>query len=199
MAIVITFDKLKLPPIADPKEMPFRIREGLLNVAVNFNAALQLSDLIPVDQGTLAANINASVSATAKEAIVGTSLIYGAVMEGGRKPGTFPPIEPLEKWVRRKIKPKPKKKKKKKKAKGKRAKLTDEQKAEKKKKAKELKAKAKANAARSVAFAIARTIEREGIPVPLKHDGKGGMFQKTFDENKDAKFQLWFGEGFSGV
>jgi len=35
---------------------------------------------------------------------VGTALAYGEVVEMGRKPGSFPPVAPIELWARRKLK-----------------------------------------------------------------------------------------------
>ena len=191
MSVRISIDSLRLPSSVDPRQIPARTRQGLLNTMINYNAAMQIADVIPQDQGSLAANINASVSATEKEGTVATSFIYGAVMESldGRSPGTWPPIDAIENWVRRKIKPKP-------------PKLTKAGKKRIKGKSKKEKKAARINrveaAIKGTAFAIAQKIFLEGIAVPLTADGKGNMFQRTLDDTQD-KFSLWFVEGFEGA
>ncbi len=47
---------------------------------------------------------------------------------------------------------------------------------------------------RSVAFAVARSIGKNGIKVPLR-DGRGGMFDRTYQETKD-RFERWYLEPF---
>ena len=39
----------------------------------------------------------------AREGVVGWNAPYGVIVEGGRRPGRFPPIGPIELWVRRKL------------------------------------------------------------------------------------------------
>lgn len=65
---------------------------------------------VPVDRGTLRGSIGSDVKEISSLSIigrVGSSLsdeVYPKVMEFGREPGKkFPPMEPLEAWVRRVI------------------------------------------------------------------------------------------------
>lgn len=44
-----------------------------------------------------------SLSGTSVAGVVGTPLEYGEVVELGRRPGKFPPLAPIELWVRRKL------------------------------------------------------------------------------------------------
>ena len=44
-----------------------------------------------------------SLSGHSVAGVVGTPLEYGEVVETGRRPGKFPPLAPIELWVRRKL------------------------------------------------------------------------------------------------
>lgn len=57
-----------------------------------------------VDTGNARAKTLHSLNPAEIEGVVKTAAKYGAVIEFGRRPGTFPPVEPIRLWVRRKLK-----------------------------------------------------------------------------------------------
>jgi hypothetical protein len=65
----------------------------------------EIAPLMSVDRGRMRNALSTRVLVTASR-IIGriqiANLIYAPVQERGRRPGTFPPLAPLEAWVRRK-------------------------------------------------------------------------------------------------
>lgn len=70
--------------------------------------------LAPVYRGDLRRSIESSVTSDGRAQVVGkvgSSLkgeVYPAVVEFGRKPGTYPPLAPIMRWVHLVLKPNPK-------------------------------------------------------------------------------------------
>jgi len=54
----------------------------------------------PVDTGRYRGSITTDVAPT--QAVVGSNLEYAPTLEFGQRPGKRPPVEPIEKWARRK-------------------------------------------------------------------------------------------------
>jgi len=96
----------KFGPEFDPVKFDGMVSAGLENVLRNYYAEMNISQAIPVDIGTLAADIGASIEVEGEKARIGTTRIYGQVMERGRTPGQpAPPVESMIPWVKRKINP----------------------------------------------------------------------------------------------
>lgn len=82
------------------------IARGLQTLAMEMERRVKL--LTPVGvlgEAGLRGSIHGEVRGTpARTAVIGTSIVYGAVVEHGRRPHQArPPIAPLELWVRRKL------------------------------------------------------------------------------------------------
>jgi len=184
VAILVDLAGLRMPDLMDPAALGRRVQVGLLSVMRNYSAAMQSSQVIPADTGALAASIPVTIEATPRQARIGTPLIYGLVMEKGRRPGQRrPPIDAILPWVRRKLRPKPEPLKTKRKA---------------KLKGWARRANRLAAAERSVAFLVARKIGDQGIKIPLVADGRGGMFRRTLDR-EIGSVPRWFREGYEAA
>lgn len=57
-----------------------------------------------VNTGELSRNIqNKTVGLTSTVDVSGSAKKYGYVVEGGRRPGSFPPVAPIERWAKTKL------------------------------------------------------------------------------------------------
>lgn len=92
---------------------PFISERELLKAMEQSTATLEanIKPLTPIDRGRLRGSIGSEISNEGLLNIVGrvgpslADEVYPQVMEFGRAPGTFPPIEPLQAWVHRVIQP----------------------------------------------------------------------------------------------
>jgi len=79
---------------------------ALHEIAAEFERRVRIGTPVGVGgDGGLRGSIAGEVRGVpAREAVIGTPLAYGVVVERGRRPGqAMPPIAPLELWVRRKL------------------------------------------------------------------------------------------------
>lgn len=94
-----------LPAQFNPAGFDSLVGAGLANVLLNYHASMEISDVIPRDTGILAQSIPATISISGNVGTIGTPLLYGLIMEKGRRPGKMPPVDALIPWVKRKLHP----------------------------------------------------------------------------------------------
>lgn len=63
-------------------------------------ATQKVKELCPKMIGTLRDSIDYVIDEDTGTIHIGTNLDYAPIMEYGRRPGTMPPVEPLERWAR---------------------------------------------------------------------------------------------------
>jgi len=188
VSVAVTFVAPVYPAYVTAQGIDLASRIGIENVLRNLNAWMQTNKVIPRYVGALGQSINAGIEVTsATQGRIGSNLRYAAVMERGRAPGQkAPPIEALVPWVRRKLRPKPEKlmrgRTKLQRAADKRRRMISRQ----------------DRAIRSVAFLVARKIGEKGIQIPLVADGRGGMFRRSDEANKQ-NYGGWFMTGFTAA
>lgn len=80
-----------------PKEIGKQMQEAVEKSA--FEIERDAASEAPVDRGKLRNSINTEVGALTAKVSVGAE--YGIFVEEGRKPGGFPPLDPIRKWSQR--------------------------------------------------------------------------------------------------
>lgn len=167
MATRVTLDLAGRPPRIPTAEVLFGVPAGRFANAVMLDGVNHLSGVVPIDRGTLRASLQPGVSATRVEGGAlatgvtwGTSLPYAGALEEGKRrgPGKAPPVAAIERWIKRRgISPTKT---------AKTGRVTRDNKG-----------------ARSMAFAIARKIAREGTTTGPAY---------VAGPNKDRQTQGWF-------
>jgi len=104
--IQVTLTQDQLPAQFDGAGFDTLVGAGIANVMLNYHAAMDRNDSVPRDTGALRQSIPATISVSGNIGTIGTPLLYGLVMEKGRRPGKkMPPVDALIPWVKRKIRP----------------------------------------------------------------------------------------------